>query len=144
MGISAIRGAVSRLVVAGALLAAVGGAVLANGGKAEAQDETLVAGQTVIINSADVNLRSDATIVADVLATLNDGTWATVVDGPESANNYEWYQIDVDGVTGWAVRDYLAYAAGSVDSLPERVTALVNTDSVTLRSTAGVDAEVVE
>jgi len=53
-------------------------------------------------------------------------------------------KIDVDGVTGWAVRDYLANAAGSVDSLPERVTALVNTDSVTLRSTAGVDAEVVE
>ena len=36
MGISAIRDAVSRLVVAGALLAVVGGAVLANGGNADA------------------------------------------------------------------------------------------------------------
>jgi len=93
MGISAIRGAVSRLVVAAALLAVVGGAVLANGGNAEAQDETLVAGRTVIINSAGVNLCSDATIVADVLATLYDGTWATVVDGPVSANNYEWTRL---------------------------------------------------
>ncbi len=220
MGISAIRSSVSRLVIAGAVLAAVGGAVLTNGGNATAQDATLVAGQTVITNSADVNLRSDATVDADVLTTLNDGTWATVVDGPVSADDYTWYQIDVDGltgwaagdflvdssdsialltvgttvvsitdglsfratagldgevldslgigatatvlsgpavvddyswyeldvdgVTGWAVRDYLAYAAGSVDSLTEGITARVNTDSVTLRAVAGVDAGVVD
>jgi uncharacterized protein YgiM (DUF1202 family) len=65
------------------------------------------AGSFVFVNVAKLNLRSTASVDAAVLQTMTDGTVATVVSGPTSADGYEWYRISVGGTEGYAVGQYL-------------------------------------
>jgi uncharacterized protein YraI len=98
----------------------------------------------VTISSDSVNLRDAAGLSGGVITQLDTGAVATVLAGPESVDGFDWYQLDVDGTTGWAVRDFLAFAVGGGTTLTPDSTALVNTDSLTLRDGAGLDAGVID
>lgn len=108
-------------------------------------------GDTVYVNTEALNLRDSATISGSVMDVLATGATGTVVDGPVEADGYAWYQIDVDGVTGWAVRDYLAYgvSAGATNQdigsnlITGQIT-YVNTDALNVREVAGLDGSVIE
>jgi uncharacterized protein YgiM (DUF1202 family) len=110
-------------------------------------------GETVYVNTDALNLRDTATSTGSVIAELAAGSVATVIDGPVEADGYAWYQLDVDGTTGWAARDFLAYGVNdaaqvSVDTATSEVVsgdvAYVNTDSLNVRDIAGLDGSIVE
>lgn len=95
-----------RLAVAG-IAAAL--ALLAAGSVQQSLAATVTPGAGVIIDTDAVTLRADASLSADSLGVYEAGTWAYAVDGPVSADGYDWYQIELaDGTTGWTVVDYLA------------------------------------
>jgi Bacterial SH3 domain len=101
-----------RPVVAGIVGLALVAAALVVGFGAKAQAADLSTGEPVVVDAGGdgLYLRADATLNAGVIAVLTDGTGATVVDGPISADGYTWYQVDVDadGTTGWVAGEYLA------------------------------------
>lgn len=108
-------------------------------------------GDTVYVNTDALNVRDSASAAGSMVDVLATGAAGTVVDGPVDADGYSWYQIDVDGITGWVVRDYLAYGvndgATSTDTSSDAIsgeTAYVNTDSLNVRDVAGLDGSVLE
>jgi hypothetical protein len=100
----------ARPIAAGVVGLAVVAAALVLGFGAKAQAAGLATGDAVVVDADGVglNLRVDATLDADVIAVLSDGTVATVVDGPVSVDGHAWYELDVDGTTGWSAGEYLA------------------------------------
>lgn len=99
-------------------------------------------GQAVVVNADALNMRADASIDAEIVTTLQNGTWATVVDGPVTGGDYSWYQVEYDDDTGWVAAEYLVDAATG-GSLTAGSTVIVNTEALNLRSAAGSSSEVV-
>ncbi len=68
-----------------------------------------VVGDVVFVNTDALNVRSAPGTGSTVLDVIFTNTVATVTGGPQSANGYTWYEIDVPGVVaGWVVGQYLA------------------------------------
>lgn len=101
------------------------------------------AGQTVQVDADSLNMRADASVDAEIVTTLQNGTWATVVDGPVDGGDYSWYQVEYDDYTGYVAAEFLVDAT-SAPSLVAGDTVIVNTESLNLRSAAGSSSEVVE
>jgi uncharacterized protein YgiM (DUF1202 family) len=105
-------------------------------------------GDVVTVATDALNLRDDATLSGGAVDVLGSGAVGTVLAGPIDADGYAWYQLDVDGVTGWAVRDFLAYGAltdATTDTSDTPGAALlVNTDSLNVRDAAGLSGPVLE
>jgi uncharacterized protein YgiM (DUF1202 family) len=104
-------------------------------------------GDTVTVVTDALNLRDDATTTGNVTDVLVSGAVGTVLAGPVDADGYAWYQLDVDGVNGWAVRPFLAYGAVSASTTDTTTTAgtgslLVNTDVLNVRDAAGTSGSV--
>jgi uncharacterized protein YraI len=100
------------------------------------------AGDTVVVNTDSLSLRASASSTADVVESMSDGTWATIVDGPTDADGFPWYELDVDGTTGWSDAEYLAAASSDAADLPAGTVVSVITTSLNLRSAAGTDPSV--
>lgn len=110
---------------------------------AAAQDSAaFTAGQSVLVNADELNVRADASTDAEIITTLQNGTLATIVDGPVDGGDYTWYEISYDDFDGWAAAEFLVDAA-SAPSLTSGATVIVNTDALNLRSAAGSESEVV-
>ena len=67
-----------------------------------------VAGDTVVVNADGLNFRTEPGLNGDVAVILPPGLQATVVSGPTAADNFTWYQLEANGVTGWSVGEFLA------------------------------------
>jgi uncharacterized protein YgiM (DUF1202 family) len=105
----------------------------------------LAAGAVAVVNDDNVNLRAEPGLDAEVLLKLNSGTTATVLDGPVDADDYVWYQLDVDGTAGWTAGDFLDIAGtGSDTSFAIGATVTVNDDRVNLRAGTGLDADILD
>ncbi len=135
------------------------------GGSAGAQDSGLTVGSTAYVGTDSLNLRSDASASAEILAVYTTGAAVTVVDGPVEADGYVWYAVEVDGLTGWMAGSYLASSADAAaalyaaefgtDSATTSSTATsvggysagaalaVNADDVNFRAAAGLDADII-
>jgi uncharacterized protein YgiM (DUF1202 family) len=117
-----------------------------------ASDGSFAIGDTVAVNTDALNLRDSATLSSSTVSVLSTGTTGTVVDGPVDADGYAWYQLDMDGTTGWAVRDFLAYGVaattdtgtGTADLAVGGAGLAVNTDALNVRDVAGLDGAVLE
>jgi uncharacterized protein YgiM (DUF1202 family) len=108
-----------------------------------ASTSSFATGDTVTVTTDALNLRDAATTAGTVTDLLGSGAVGTVVAGPVDADGYAWYQLDVDGVTGWAVRNYLAYGPVSAsDTGTATGSLLVNTDPLNLRDAAGTSGAV--
>jgi uncharacterized protein YgiM (DUF1202 family) len=111
----------------------------------EGEHGFMPAGVVAVATTDALNLRAAAGLDADVLMVLGNGDLATVLAGPESADGYDWYRLDIDGTTGWAVRDLLAFAPANPDMIALGDVVLVNTDTLRLRdepTTAGAVLDV--
>jgi uncharacterized protein YgiM (DUF1202 family) len=97
----------------------------------------------VVVNADELNVRADASVDAEIVTTLLNGTWATIVDGPVAGGDYDWYQIEYDDFTGWVAADFLVDAA-SETALASGASVVVNTEALNLRSGAGSSSDVVE
>lgn len=74
---------------------------------------SLTSGETVIVNTEALNLRSAAGSESEVVEILDASAEGQVVSGPETADDMSWYEVDFDGVQGWVSRSYLALPATS-------------------------------
>ncbi len=99
---------VLRPLAAGAAGLALLGAGLFGALDTAAQSAALTAGDSAVVFDGRLNLRDDASISANVIEVLEDGTAVTVVDGPVTADGYDWYAVDTeDGSSGWVDGEYL-------------------------------------
>lgn len=105
-------------------------------------------GTPVYVTSDGVNLRSGAGLGHSVIGNFNYGTNAIVNDGPRSADGYGWYNITIDGLTGWMASDFLAegHTDGPIPGVGEfRIGAYVRPDSaLNLRSGPGTGNSVLK
>lgn len=68
----------------------------------------LAVGVTAALNTDGANFRSEPSTSGEVLQVLDNGTVVTIVGGPEEADGYTWWQIELeDGTTGWIAGDFL-------------------------------------
>jgi uncharacterized protein YgiM (DUF1202 family) len=104
---------------------------------------TFTSGQAVVITADALNVRVDASVDSEIVTTFLNGTWATVVDGPVTGGDYDWYQIEYDDVSGWVAADFLSDAA-TAGTLATGDTVIVNTAALNLRSAAGSTSDVIE
>ena len=68
------------------------------------------AGDTVVVNADGLNFRTEPGLDGDIAVILPPGLPATVVAGPTTVDNFTWYQLDANGVTGWSAGEFLAPA----------------------------------
>lgn len=109
----------------------------------DAATAAFTSGQTVVVNADSLNMRADASVDAEIVTTLQNGTWATVVDGPITGGDYSWYQVEYDDNTGWVAAEFLTDTE-TAGSLASGSTVIVNTASLNLRSASGSSSEVVQ
>ena len=93
-----------------------------------------------------VNLRTEASQEASVLASLSPGVRGAVVDGPRVADRLSWLQVQTAQGTGWVADPYLKAAPWATPP-PAKFgpgdTVVVDTDALNLREAPGVDSEVI-
>ncbi len=109
----------------------------------DAASAAFTSGQTVVVNADSLNMRADASVDAEIVTTLQNGTWATVVDGPVTGDDYSWYQVEYDDYSGWVAAEFLTDTA-TAGSLTTGATVIVNTESLNMRSASGSTSEVVQ
>ena len=59
--------------------------------------------------TARLNLRENPSTSATILTRVEDGRELTVLEGPQSADGYQWWKVQDAGgtITGWAAANYL-------------------------------------
>lgn len=65
-------------------------------------------GSPVVVADGELNLRATAGLGGDIQDQLPTGTAATIVAGPTASDGYTWYQLDIDGRSGWSAGEFLA------------------------------------
>jgi|GEM_PF-1487402 len=70
--------------------------------------DLIAIGDTVQVIDGDLNLRDAPGLDSEVIDVMPDGTQLTVVDGPEDADGYTWFQVESDEFgSGWAAGQFL-------------------------------------
>jgi hypothetical protein len=68
-------------------------------------------GATVVVlgtGNAGLNLRAQPTTQGKLVGSATEGQELTVIEGPETANQLEWWKVKTaDGTEGWAAGKYL-------------------------------------
>jgi uncharacterized protein YgiM (DUF1202 family) len=103
-------------------------------------------GTEVHVASDNVNMRSAAGLGNAIVASFNTGTNGVIKGGPRSANGYRWYNLTVDGVTGWMAADFLAegfVGRPNPGGQFQIGTTVRPTSDLNLRSKAGTGASII-
>ncbi|PKM88468.1 hypothetical protein CVU83_01675 [Candidatus Falkowbacteria bacterium HGW-Falkowbacteria-2] len=80
----------------------------------------------VRINTAALNVRSNAGVGSSILGTQRLNSTGTVVSGPRAANGYNWWQINYDlGTDGWSAEAFLDKIATAPAAGPGSSTSLL-------------------
>lgn len=64
----------------------------------------------VVTGTPYLHLRNGAGLACDILATMPQGATVHVLDGPTSADGFDWYKVSYNGQTGYAAGAWLAPA----------------------------------
>lgn len=83
------------------------------GGSPDSFTEIAV-GAPVVTNTDTVNLRAEPSTAADAVDQLDEGTSLTVIGGPEEADDFTWWQVQVDDTDaeGWVAVDFIDLVGG--------------------------------
>lgn len=92
-------------------------------------------------DGSNLNLREEPNIDGALIDKLPDGSRVVVLDGPVSADDYTWYQLDTDLGTGWAAGEFLAYASEAI-AVGDTVSVVDGT--LNLRDDGSLDANVID
>lgn len=80
-------------------------------------------GATVFTTDDTVNLREEPTVDADGVDQLGEGIELEVIGGPEEADDFVWYEVEVVGTdgptTGWIVEDFISLPGEDATETPE-------------------------
>jgi uncharacterized protein YgiM (DUF1202 family) len=98
--------------------------------------------EAVVANAQgdNVRIRSGASLDADPVTKVPEGTELTIIEGPiDGANGTRWYRVDVDGTTGYMASDFVETGAAvpgdNTGAIPDGAGGTaVATDNVHLRS----------
>ena len=72
-------------------------------------DLDLVAGDSAVVATDVLNVRSEASLDAEIVATLVTDDGVTILDGPVEADGYTWFEVsDGDASLGWVAGEFLA------------------------------------
>jgi hypothetical protein len=63
--------------------------------------------RVVNTESTGLRMRDNAGLTYETIQMLEDGDELLVVGGPESADGFEWWQLERDGVIGWCASEWL-------------------------------------
>lgn len=62
----------------------------------------------VSVIEGPLNMRAEASTDSDIVVTLDTGAVLTVLSGPETGENYTWWQVtDDQGNTGWVAEEFI-------------------------------------
>ncbi len=68
----------------------------------------LAIGDTATVTDNGLNMRTDASTSASIVTQLSQGQEVTLIGGPEDADGFTWWQIELaDGTQGWVAADFL-------------------------------------
>ncbi|MBA2759343.1 MAG: sortase [Chloroflexia bacterium] len=76
----------------------------------EAPDTTaqLAVGNIATVTDNELNMRASASTSADIVTTLSQGQQVSIIGGPQDADGFAWWQIELeDGAQGWVAADFL-------------------------------------
>lgn len=116
-----------------------------------ASAEQFAAGDILTTTVESLLLRAQPTLDAEALQALSEGTQLQVFGGPEQAEGYTWYEVEVLGtdesVTGWAATSaaFVDQAVGAGDeefAFESNLTTA--TENLRLRAQPTVDAETLQ
>ena len=156
-----------------AFTSAAAGAEPASDGTAAGSDGAteLTIGATVSTNTDGVNLREEPSIEADGVDQLGSDVELLITDGPEEADDFTWYFVEVvgtDGPTeGWIVEDFISLPGAAPAGTPpapsegttltpvpaaddddetfaEGDTVVANDDNVRVRAEASTGGDIIE
>jgi uncharacterized protein YgiM (DUF1202 family) len=103
-----------------------------------------VIGDSVFINSNNVNIRSGPGTGNPVITQLDYGALGEVIGGPTSANGYVWYQIQYGtSSTGWVAGLYLSLSSTPSGEFGVGSWIFVDDPPVNLRSGPGTGFSVI-
>lgn len=147
--------------------AAAGAEPASDGTAAGAEGSTeLTIGATVFTNTDGVNLREEPSISADGVDQLGNDVELLITDGPEEADDFTWYFVEVvgtDGPTeGWLAQDFISLPGAAPAGTPapaegatgtpepaaddetfaEGDTVVANDDNVRVRAEASTGADI--
>ncbi|MGH2560382.1 MAG: SH3 domain-containing protein, partial [Thermomicrobiales bacterium] len=101
-------------------------------------------GDTAVVDSEELNLRAEPTIDGEIVAVATAGTVGAVLDGPVTADDYNWYQIELDdGTVGWAAGDLMSLLGAIDPGLTSGTAAVVAVGPLNLRADASLAADTV-
>jgi uncharacterized protein YgiM (DUF1202 family) len=108
-------------------------------------------GDEVVVVDGPLNVRDDGSLNGAVLLQMENGEGGTILSGPVSADNFNWYQIQIDTETsGWVAGEFLALAGGSTGTPTGASTFSVGdgvrvaVDNLNFRSDASLNADVLD
>lgn len=110
---------------------------------ADTGDAAFADGDDAVVADGPLNLREEAGTEADVLSQLATGTRLTITDGPESADDYTWYEVQTDaGDTGWVAGEFLAAGDTPIFAAGDEVE--VADGPLNVRDDGSLDGNVIE
>jgi quercetin dioxygenase-like cupin family protein len=67
------------------------------------------AGDTVVTTEENVRIRTEPSVNGEILTAVPAGTQLEIISGPEEAEDYTWYEVQVVGgdTSGWTAVDFL-------------------------------------
>jgi quercetin dioxygenase-like cupin family protein/uncharacterized protein YgiM (DUF1202 family) len=70
---------------------------------------SIPAGTVVTATEDNVNVRDAASVEGNVVEQVAAGVEMTIISGPEEAEEYTWYEVEINssGATGWVVEDFI-------------------------------------
>ncbi len=114
-----------------------------------ATDSIFAIGDVAQVADGPLNVREESSLSADVIMQLETGDTATVTSERVIADDYNWYEVEIDSeTTGWVAGEFLALfddSANEADagfSVGDGVRVAV--DGMNLRADAGLDADVLD
>lgn len=130
MGVSAGIRQIAGVAIA-ATIVAIGMVVGAIAFAPATSAQETQSGQAAVVNVDSLTFRQAPGLDGAVIAWLPYGTDLTVIYEPVTVDGYEWFQLEQDGTTGWAVEGFRLTDPGT-DSVSSP-----STDSVSSPGTGG-------
>ncbi|HEY7060409.1 MAG TPA: 3D domain-containing protein [Chloroflexota bacterium] len=93
------------------VLAATWAAPLGGWAPVARADDDVAVGHTAVVASTDgdaLRLRGSAGLSGAVQGTLREGTRVQVVEGPQTADGFQWYRVAAGASGGWVPSRYLS------------------------------------
>lgn len=132
-----------RVISVFIILATLAAGLVVNWGTGHVQAADFAAGDSVMVDTDLLNLRTSAGLSHTVIDVLESGTALVVTAGPNTADGYNWYEVRTKvGTTGWVAGEFLEFVRSWARFTPGELVA-VDTPRLNCRSGPGLNNDVI-